>query len=108
MTPPRELDDVGKALARIDRNQWITRLASLAGYLVWVVATFRFIHMAEQSDLSVEVSALLRMGALLLLFGGMATQFMVCNYINEMATRILRAIHVAQTSETGTSTKVSE
>ena len=94
MTP--QPDEVTKALAIVDRNQKVAVIASLAGYAVWLVATFRFINLVEQTDLPADVSSLLRFGALLLLFGGFATQFMVCNYINVMARRILRAIHLGQ------------
>ena len=94
MTP--QPDEVTKALALADRNQRVAVIASLAGYAVWLVATFRFINLVEHADLPADVSSLLRFGAFLMLFGGFATQFMVCNYINLMARRILRAIHLAQ------------
>jgi hypothetical protein len=97
MTPRLDQpDEVARALAITDRNQKVAMVASAAGYAVWLVATFRFINMVEQTQLPPDVSSLLRFGALLLLFGGFATQFMVCNYINVMARRILRAIHLAQ------------
>ena len=99
MTAPTDPpDDVSKALALADRNQRVTLVASLAGYVVWIAATLRFMRLADQSGLSAEVTSLLHFGALVLLFGGFATQFMVCNYINMMARRILRAIHLAQTA----------
>jgi hypothetical protein len=94
MTP--QPDEVAKALAISDRNQRLATIATIAGYAVWLVATFRFISLVEQTDLPPDVSSLLRFGALLLLFGGFATQFMVCNYINIMARGILRAIHLTQ------------
>ena len=97
MTP--HPDDVAKALALADRNQKYALIASLAGYAVWLAATFRFIALVQQANLPPDVSSLLRFGALLLLFGGFATQFMVCNYINVMARRILRAIHLLQSSK---------
>jgi hypothetical protein len=97
MTAPNDpVDHVGKVLALTDRNQRFARIASLAGYAVWIVATFRFIRLAEQSGLSPEVTTLCRHGALLMLFGGMATQFMICNYINAMARNTLHAVHVVQ------------
>lgn len=97
MTP--RPDDVQKALALADRNHKLGVIASLAGYAVWLAATFRFIALVQQANLPPDVSSLLRFGALLLLFGGFATQFMVCHYINVMARRILRAIHLAPSSK---------